>query len=60
MKILKFLKIGFALTTLAGLNLVAANVRADASTLYVGSFNNDSVLRFHGETGQFIDFSSKA
>lgn len=55
MKILKYLEIGLALTTLTGLNLVTINVKADASTLYVGSFNNDSVLRFDGETGQFID-----
>lgn len=58
MRSLKSLKVSLVLMTLAGLNLVTAN--ADASTLYVGSFNNDSVLRFNGETGQFIDnFVSK-
>jgi DNA-binding beta-propeller fold protein YncE len=29
--------------------------RAQAETLYVGSFNNDTVLRFDGKTGRFID-----
>ncbi len=47
------------------LNLVIAGAMATiativslpgvASTLYVGSFNNNSVLRFDGETGDFID-----
>lgn len=53
MQFFNFCKLSLALATLAGLNLVTAN--ADASTLYVGSFNNDSVLRYDGETGKFID-----
>ncbi|NES70747.1 MAG: hypothetical protein F6K24_38805 [Okeania sp. SIO2D1] len=40
-------------TTIAGLVLSVPNV--DAAELYVGSFNNDSVLRFDSKTGEFID-----
>lgn len=41
------------LTTIAALVLNTPNV--DAAELYVGSYNNDSVLRFDSETGEFID-----
>ncbi len=37
------------------LSFNSLNNNAEASTLYVGSFNNSSVLRFNGETGAFID-----
>ncbi|MGQ4650014.1 hypothetical protein [Lyngbya aestuarii] len=36
-----------------GLNFLC--LPADASSLFVGSFNNDSVLRYDAETGELID-----
>jgi DNA-binding beta-propeller fold protein YncE len=38
-------------TTLQGVDVRSVK----AATLYVGSFNNNSVLRFDGKTGNFID-----
>ncbi|MEL7037629.1 MAG: hypothetical protein AAFO04_18690 [Cyanobacteria bacterium J06592_8] len=45
--------ITFLFTTVAGLVFQTQNI--NAADLYVGSFNNDSVLRFDSETGEFID-----
>ncbi|MBE9040241.1 NHL repeat-containing protein, partial [Oscillatoriales cyanobacterium LEGE 11467] len=42
-----------AIATVTG--LVMGATQADAVELYVSSFNNDSVLRFDGDTGAFID-----
>ncbi|NER31907.1 MAG: hypothetical protein F6J89_30955, partial [Symploca sp. SIO1C4] len=50
---LNSLQVSLALTTLLGLNLVG--LPAEASTLFVGSFENDAVLRYDTETGEFID-----
>ena len=46
-----WLKLSLLLTTMAGFNLVG--LPAQAASLFVGSFNNDSVLRYDAQTGQF-------
>jgi sugar lactone lactonase YvrE len=52
MGLLKFCRLGLAMTTFALLSYIAPQAKA---ALFVGSFDNDSVLRYDDKTGQFID-----
>ena len=54
MKWLKCGNLALVLTMLTGVAFMGHRP-AEAATLYVGSFNNNSILRFDGETGEFVD-----
>ena len=54
MKLLKYGNLALALKTLVGFTLIGPQ-HAEAAALYVSSFNNSSILRFDGETGEFVD-----